>query len=573
MRFENIYLELDNDDPGQQSAQKIIKEHPDICNIVLPQPKLRDYLKENTIDDLYNLLVNTKSWSKTVDEAAWTMLKSPQFIDIFLKECEVFGLAGEINNKAQIYLENCSRLSKEINGGISSKGQAPTAVGKTTLYKIIGKNFFADDFIILTDRSGKLMLWKERDAWKGKIILTEENHATKATPETEAKDYQMRIAKSEGIITYEVLIQDGEGGFVTRKNELEGPYVFQEATTKMYFKDEDINRDTVHNFDESTAQTAHIINFQKNKYGSYNPKLDRLKQFIIDKHKKIQQILKENIPDAIVIPFVDRIKFPEHLHRARRDFPRLVRYIQVCAQVHQFQREMLTEEEYVKKYSSLIVDSELLLKRTLSTIEPTNDKAFQSLLIENPEGTDSTSSKKRILIVDERDFELIAKYVIPDLAKEYTQLPKVMADRYDLLCSKFGVGEGFRSMEAGEVLGVSDDCVRQILYQLEKKGLCTVNKDSKCYKYQLNAKNVTTSNFGLIKLEEASSLPTTASTINNEPKPLPTLNNIVESPQFRQSQHSTEVSSEPEMEVENIELSDDLLERLKELNATNPDEN
>lgn len=560
-KFENIFSCLDNDQAGNAEANRIKEKHSNTHIVQLETCDLRDYLNagQENFFRFYNQLKQKLGWNEAVTKAAWELLRSPDFIDIYLKECSAFGLIGENNTKVQLYLENSSRFSKERNAGISSKAQGPTAVGKTNLYKVVGKNFFEEDFIILTDKSPKVMLRKKKDEWKYKIIMTEENYATKQSTETESKDYQMRIAKSEGILTYEVLVPDEKEGFITKKNELEGPFVFQEATTKLSFKDEDVNRDTVHNFDESSVHTENINKSQKLKASQYLPQVEVLKNFIREKHKKIQQILKVNIPDKIIIPFANQIKFPSHLHRARRDLPRFFRYIEVSAFIHQFQREVLTEEDFLKKYPKGIVANDCaLLKSHDATILSNDDKGFSQLLNDLgktvPKDFLQPSKDKKILIADIKDYELVANYVVPDLAKEYTQLPKVMADRYKLLYDKFGISQDFRSMEAGEILGVSDDTARIVLYQFEKKNLCKVDKQSKCFKYNLKERKISTTDFGLIKLED---IPPQNS-FNNQPKVLPALDNIVATPQMQQDETMQKV------EIGSSELAKELQRKLQE---------
>ena len=562
-KFDNIFSCLDNDLAGNAETYRIKEKHLNTLIILLATCDLRDQLNASHENFLwfYNLLKQKLAWNEAVNKAAWEMLKSPDFIDIYLKECNAFGLIGENNTKVQLYLENCSRLSKEINAGISSKAQGPTAVGKTNAYKVIGKNFFEEDFIILTDRSPKVMLRKKRDEWKHKIIMTEENYSSKNSAETEAKEYQMRIAKSEGIIIYEV-VDDSKEGKVIKTNILEGPWVFQEATTKLNFKDEDINRDTVHNFDESSVHTENINNSQKEKASQYLPKLEVLKNFIREKHKKIQQILKANIPDKIIIPFAKQVKFPPHLHRARRDLPRFLRYIEVSALIHQFQREILTEEDFLKKYpAGVVADESTLLQSHAATTEASTSTGLKQLLhdLENtiPANFLEPNKEKKILIADMKDFELVYKYVVPDLAKEYTQLSKVMNDRYELLYAKYGVSQEFKSLEAGDILGVSDDTARRILYNLEGKGLCRINKEFKPYKYQLNAKTLSTSEFGLIGLNT-----NPERQCNNDLQTLPGLENIVAEPTLQQPATVEDIS-----EPESFELSEAVAERIQQLNV------
>lgn len=369
-KFDRIVICGDADIPGQKAVEKLNKligpkaqvlelpfKHKRLVNgeeVEFNSKDFNDWIIEgNTYEDFEKLLISNVGYDEYVEKAAWDFLKSPNLIEIYLQECELFNLFGEYNNKVQVFIENNSRLSKDIDGGISSKAQAPTAVGKTTLYKIIGKNFFQDDFIMIGDMAEKAMMHLEDGAWKQKIILFEEDYVTKETPASETKNYQLRIAKSEGIFTYKYT-DTSKKPFSIIEKELKGPFVFQSATTKLEFKDEDINRDTVHHFDESSAQTAYVIELQKDEAEVLDPDLLFARKFIVDKHKKVQQILKEYIPDKIIVPDIVSVLFPHGNHRARRDFVKVIKYVKTVTFLHQFQRRVLSGKEYFEFFKEKI---------------------------------------------------------------------------------------------------------------------------------------------------------------------------------------------------------------------------
>lgn len=368
--FTTVYLCGDTDEPGRKACDKLQKLIGDKAKIVeLPFKHKRlvrgevihysskdfnDWIIEGgTYEGFIKLLSEDRSYDEMIEHLAWEDLKSPNFFERYIDDVNTFGYVREERNKAQVILENNSRLTNDIAGGLSSRGVAPTAVGKTTLYKTIGKNMFTEDFIVLGDMSDKAMIHLADDEWRHKIILMEEDYSTKENPSTEAKEYLFRIAKSEGKFSY-MYTDTSKKPFTSIRKEMFGPWVFQTASTKTRFKDEDVNRDTVHHLDESAAQTAAINEQQKIKESSLNPEAEFKQKVTRDKHRKIQQILKDNIPDNIVIPEFKKIKFPSTLHRARRDLPRLARYIQVCAFIHQFQRRVLTLEEYEKEFGHSI---------------------------------------------------------------------------------------------------------------------------------------------------------------------------------------------------------------------------
>lgn len=532
--FEEAYICADQDQAGEAAAKKLQKLIGDKAKIITlplkhrrivngqdmhyPSKDFNDWIIEGgTYEEFLKLINKDSNYDVLVEQAAWEFLKAPDLIDKYLEECEVVGYVGEIDNKVKVYFENCSRLSRDKNGGISSKGQAPTAVGKTTLYKMIGQNFFMNDFIILTDRSPKVMLRKKRHDWRYKIVMTEENYRTKVDTSSEDKDYQMRIAKSEGILTYEVLIPDKEEGYSAKIVELEGPFVFQEATTKFEFKDEDINRDMVHHFDESSAQTSAIVINQKKRKAKYDPVLKARLQFIKDKHVKIQEILKDNIPDIIIIPFSEEIDFPIHLHRARRDFPRLSRYIETCALLHQFQRKKMTLQDYLgqEKISEYVTargtpatTCNSLQQGLVAGSSPVPDwvsaipaTEMQGVIYHLKKQIDSNPT---ILLAERLDFEICRKFVFGSLQKEYVNTDVALVKRYDVLYAKFGAGNSFTAKDAAEVLGCSREFARKTLKSLEESELSKSEVSGVTYKYTLLRKSVSIGDFNLISLQDGS---------------------------------------------------------------------
>lgn len=549
--FDEVFICPDHDEAGLKGADKLLKligskakivdlpyKHKRIVGEVevnYPSKDFNDWIVEGgDVNQFLSLLNKDGEYEQLIDKAAMDFLMDPKLLEKYLHECEVIGYIGETDNKIQLYLENCSRLSRERNGGISSKGQAPTAVGKTTLYKMIGQHFFKEDFIILTDRSPKAMLRKKRDEYKHKIVMTEENYKSKQSSESEDKEYQMRIAKSEGILTYDVLVPDKDEGHTSKIVELEGPFVFQEATTKFEFKDEDINRDMVHHFDESSAQTAAIVMGQKKYKANYDPVLRAQMQFIIDKHIRVQKILKANIPDVILVPFAEMIEFPVHLHRARRDFPRLLRYIEVCAFLHQFQRTMMSSKEYLGAHSSWkttlsgvvkeceeVKPSETDSNQVKPGVSFTCIDALESQILGNHADLANVSQQvkpelggviyhlkkqlendKKILMASVEDYEICSKYIIDSFSKEYVNIDTALARRFDTLERELGTLDTFTVKRAAEILGCSPQFARKTLKALGEAELCEIDETNRVHKYRLLAKQVIMDNFNLISLNQ-----------------------------------------------------------------------
>lgn len=516
--YEKVYLCPDVDTAGHKAGEnlkniigskaKIITltfKHKRIVNGIEVQHTSKDFndwiIEGGTYEQFLGLLEVNSKYESVVEKAAWDFLKSPDMLNIFLQECIQFGIVEETNNKVQLFLEGCSRLTKQKNGGISSRGQASSATGKSTLYKMIGEKFFSDDFIAVSDFSEKAMFHLPENAWQHKIIMFEEDYSQKENPSIESKQCQIRLAKSEGVIRY-LYTDTSIKPFVTREGKQEGPWSIWTTCTKMNIKDEDINRDMVHHFDESSAQTMAINESQKQQGRYYSPHKELLEQFIKDKHRRIQQILKANIPDKIVIHDKHRIKFPAFLVRARRDYPRLQRYIEILAFLFQFQRQVLPVSQYLCQFSDAIENWGYDINRTClmsGFLSDPNMQYMQELGVNSGDsqqpgheeggGERHTLFQKllnqRILVATVQDIENALKHIGHDLEKEYSYIDRQVFERYQLLRKRFGVSEKISAREGAQELGISIRHFHRLMELFTELDLVRSEKEGIRWKYTL----------------------------------------------------------------------------------------
>jgi hypothetical protein len=533
-KFENIYIipHQDTNQAGQNAGKKIASFIKKKSNTILlplkhkrmvygtefnfPSTDFNDWMIEGgTYEEFLKLLDTTTHYDKIVEKAAWDFLKSPDLLDLFLEDCKQFRIVKETNNKVQLFLEGCSRLTKEVAGGVSSRGIASSASGKSTLYKAIGKNFFGDDFITISDISEKAMFHLPQDAWKYKIIMFEEDYSTSTSPAIESKQCQLRLAKSEGKINY-MYTDVSTKPMTVKEGSQEGPWSIWTTCTKMNIKDEDVNRDMVHHFDESVAQTIAINESQRHHGRFYDPLDEILEQFIKDKHKKIQEILKAHIPDKIVIHDKHKIKFPSFLIRARRDYPRLQRYIEILAFVFQFQRQVFSTKEYLCQFSKDLkgsverkngrrTEAEHFRSLPFSNMQYLQELELNSQEFEkngnegSPMHRDAYLSplfNQRILVATALDIENALKYIGIDLEKEYIGIDSQVFERYQLLRTKFGVMESLPTKDAANELGISVRHFRSLMEIFADLDLVDAEKQSNRWKYTLKAYNKTQDDFG-----------------------------------------------------------------------------
>ena len=170
-----------------------------------------------------------------------------------------------------------------------------------------------------------------RDYLKNKLLIIEERRGSQLS------DYSIRVLQSKKKLVHASALRDKASGEIkTKMIEVNGPVSVLETTTNNSMNPENASRVFELYLDESPEQTARIHEFQKQtKTLSW---LDREKKHrrIIKKHHNIQKALQ---PVKVINPFVDKIQFPAHLVRTRRDHLRFLNLIEVITYLYQYQRE------------------------------------------------------------------------------------------------------------------------------------------------------------------------------------------------------------------------------------------
>ncbi|MCE7875705.1 hypothetical protein DYH09_35795, partial [bacterium CPR1] len=121
----------------------------------------------------------------------------------------------------------------------------------------------------------------------------------------------------------------------SRLKEVEGPIAYLETTTNPNINHENATRCFEIELDESEEQTRRIHEAQKARY-RLETRIghDHLAD-VRRRHHNAQRLLERF---AVLIPFIDQIRFPARWVRTRRDHKRFLCLIEVSAFLHQRQR-------------------------------------------------------------------------------------------------------------------------------------------------------------------------------------------------------------------------------------------
>jgi Mn-dependent DtxR family transcriptional regulator len=192
-------------------------------------------------------------------------------------------------------------------------------------------------------------------------------------------DYSIRVLQSRKKLIAAAPIKDPlTGNMRTKVFSVEARAAFIEATTESSVNHENATRCFELQMDESAEQTERIHERQRLMKTERGLHLREKADAIARKHWNAQRLLE---PLPVVIPFADRLTFPSHWMRTRRDHARFLNLIEVSAFLHQFQRErqggaiVASVDDYAIAYRL----SREVLSETLSDVRKPLREAYERI--------------------------------------------------------------------------------------------------------------------------------------------------------------------------------------------------
>ncbi|MBI2996386.1 MAG: hypothetical protein HYY52_06760 [Candidatus Melainabacteria bacterium] len=325
--FDDVYLLFDSDQAGKDEMELIQQEYPDANGIVLDQQELRDWLKDNTFQTLYDLLTKTRSFNKRVNEAAWSYLRNPNMIDELLEDFSKLGIVGEKDNLVRLYLA-CISYKQESCLGVILKGASSS--GKTKLVKTV-TNLMPDGVVhsvtsqseqalnYWTDISHKIIIiteerppddkfWEIASAWRQ---LVEDDEVTRMIVDSNEKDLTKKL----------------------KKLKVKGPIVYISTTTQSKLHEENENRLLIFNTDDSPDHVRNIVN----QVLACEEMDEEERKFLIAKHRKAVELLEPIKYKNIKIPFNKEITFHSRNPEASRDVKKFLKLLRIVGYLYQYQ--------------------------------------------------------------------------------------------------------------------------------------------------------------------------------------------------------------------------------------------
>jgi hypothetical protein len=283
------------------------------------------------------------------------------------------GVIGERANALLLYLAVASQVT---SAPISIVVKGDSSGGKTFLVLQVLALFPNTCHIDITSMSEKALIYDERN-YANKTVVVFEVHGQGG----ELANYLIRTLISEGCIRHQTVEQTAQG-LVGREIVKQGPTNFITTTTFPELHAENETRVWSILVDDSPDTTRRVLEVQAQiASGAFEPADD-------DRLRLAFEWLTTAGAKEAVVPFAELL--PEHMPnqplRLRRDFPRLLSLIRMCAILHQKQRERDNEGRVLATLADYAMVRELVAaifeRGVLGLIEKTTDlvKALERVL-------------------------------------------------------------------------------------------------------------------------------------------------------------------------------------------------
>jgi DNA primase catalytic core len=299
---------------------------------------------------------------------ALALLQDPRLLDRILDDFKLAGVVGEETNKLVGYLASVSR---KLDNPLAVLIQSTSAAGKSSLMNAVLAMMPEEERIQYSAMTGQSLFYMGETNLKHKILaIAEEEGAENAS-------YALKLLQSEGELTMASTGKDAEGNLTTQEYRVEGPVMLFSTTTAIDIDEELMNRCLVLTVNESREQTRLIHRMQRRKRTLDGLRDKANKQAVLKLHQNAQRLIK---PLAVMNPYADHLTFLDDKTRTRRDHDKYLSLIDTIALLHQYQREVKTEEvhgQMIEYIEVTLADIEIanrlahdVLGRTLDELPP-----------------------------------------------------------------------------------------------------------------------------------------------------------------------------------------------------------
>ena len=307
--------------------------------------------------DLLDLLSALETYIETIDQkstepttpdkilndlekqAAKTLLQNPNLLQKISDDLSQIGYAGETKNKKLTYLVATSR---KLDSPLSCMIRSQSGAGKSQLMEKVASFIPEEDLLLFSRISTQSLFYMPKDALVHKLVIIDERNGS------EASEYAIRTLQSQHKLTQAVVMKDpSTGKQSTKMFEIFGPIAYMDSSTQTEINPENENRCFVIFLGENQEQTNLVLSAQRQSRMVAGWQQKQNKEALQTLHKNAQRMLR---PLKVIIPYADKITFPDKWVRVRRDQERYLSLIEASAFLHQYQRPIKTHQlgEYIE---------------------------------------------------------------------------------------------------------------------------------------------------------------------------------------------------------------------------------
>jgi DNA primase catalytic core len=267
-------------------------------------------------------------------EEALSLLRDPRLADRLLEDLERAGIVGEETNKLVGYL---AATSRKLDEPLAVVIQSSSAAGKSSLMDAVLALIPEEDRVQYSAMTGQSLFYMGGHDLKHKVLaIVEEEGAERAS-------YALKLLQSEGELTIASTGKDpATGRLVTQTYRVEGPVMIFLTTTAIEVDEELLNRCIVLSVDEGREQTRAIHGRQRRARTLVGQMEAVGRRRIRRLYRNAQRLLR---PVAVVNPFAEELRFPDHTTRTRRDHMKYLTLISAVALLYQHQRPLRRVED------------------------------------------------------------------------------------------------------------------------------------------------------------------------------------------------------------------------------------
>lgn len=260
-------------------------------------------------------------------DEALRLLRSEDLLKRIAADLETAGYVGEDRNKQLAYLIATSRkLDKPLSAIIRSESGA----GKSFLMECVAELMPEEEVQYFSRLTPQSLYYMGENELVHKLLIVDERDGS------EEAEYPIRTLQTRRKLTLAVPMKDASTGKIkTSMLTINGPIAYMESSTQQTINPENLNRCFELYLDATEKQTARILARQRRARTAAALDADERRAQTVRRHRNAQRLLR---PLAVAIPFADRIGFPTHWLRIRRDHERFLCLIEIVAFLHQRQR-------------------------------------------------------------------------------------------------------------------------------------------------------------------------------------------------------------------------------------------